>query len=114
MNTLTKSERICGKTTIAALLSQGQWTSTAHIKCCHASRPDAEMSRIMVSVPKKFFKSAVDRNRLKRCHREAYRTQKSLLGEAGADILFAWSSPEMASQATVQGEVAVILKRIAK
>ena len=101
MNTLTKSERICGKTTIAALLSHGQWTSTAHIKCCHASRPDAEMSRIMVS-------------RLKRCLREAYRTQKSLLGEAGADILFAWSSPEMASQATVQGEVAVILKRIAK
>ncbi len=40
---------------------------------------------ILISVPKKRFHHAVDRNRMKRLVREAYRTQKHSLWEALAD-----------------------------
>ena len=64
--------------------------------------------RILISVPKRFFKRAVKRNLLKRRIREAYRVQKL----AGVDILFQYSSAELADFATISAEVAAILARI--
>lgn len=113
-NTLSKKERLCGKTTISTLIGKGRWTGSAHIKCCHMEAEGAELSRIMVSVPKKFFKRAVKRNLLKRRLREAYRTQKSILGDTHSDIMFSWTSPEIADSSVIREEVASILRRIAR
>jgi len=66
----------------------------------------------MVSVPKRFFKRAVKRNLLKRRMREAYRTQKSMLGPSSIDILFLYNSKEVNDFQTIKEEVSVILKNI--
>ena len=65
-------------------------------------------SRILVSVPKRFFKRAVKRNLLKRRIREAYRQQKI----DGVDVMFQYNSQEIADSATIFKEIGAILKRI--
>lgn len=111
-HTLPKEERLCGKTTVAALISDGKWGATAHLRYCWASGRDSGRNRLMVSVPKKFFKRAVRRNLLKRRLREAYRLQKELLAATGVDLMLAYSHPEIADFATLRAEVAEILHRI--
>ena len=74
---------------------------------------------VLISVPKKHFKHAVDRNRVKRRVREAYRKQKQLLTErVGEDMMvavaFIWMSNQHISSAEVDSRVKHILTRIAK
>ena len=66
----------------------------------------------MVSVPKRFFKRAVKRNLLKRRLREAYRTQKELLGPSSVDVLFLCNSKEVLDFLSIKEEVASVLKKI--
>ena len=72
-HTLPKEERLCGKTTVSALISDGKWGTTAHLRYCWAAGRESGCNRLMVAVPKKYFKRAVRRNLLKRRLREAYR-----------------------------------------
>ena len=110
---LCKEERLCGKTTVAALVERGRWGSTAHLKYCWAAAPpDPGHSRIMVSVPKKFFKRAVKRNLLKRRLREAYRTHKTLLQDHPKDIMFVWSSPDIIPFEELCSELVCVLEKL--
>ncbi len=111
-HTLPKEERLCGKTNVAALLSDGKWGATAHLRYCWAAGRESGLNRIMVAVPKRTFKRAVKRNLLKRRIREAYRLQKELLTGSGVDILFSYSHSEIADFQTLYAEVADILGRI--
>ena len=111
-HTLTKEERLCGKTTVSALISSGKWGTTPHLRFCWSAGHETGLNRLMVSVPKKFFKRAVKRNLLKRRLREAYRLQKELLTATGIDLLLAYSHPEIADFATLYAEVTEILGRI--
>ena len=116
---LSKLERLCGKREIATLLENGRWGGGACLRfCCRVREEteDAAPDRMMVSVPKKHFKRAVRRNLLKRRIREAYRLQKSLLHEAGDgvryDILFTYTSAEVASFEEIRAAVATILTEV--
>ncbi len=111
-HTLSKEERLCGKTTVSALISDGKWGTTPHLRFCWAAGRDTGLNRLMVSVPKKFFKRAVKRNLLKRRMREAYRLQKELLTATGVDLMLAYSHPEVADFAVLYAEVTEILQRI--
>jgi len=111
-HTFPKEERLCGKTNVAALLSDGKWGATAHLRFCWAGDREGGLNRIMVAVPKKTFKRAVKRNLLKRRIREAYRLQKELLNATGVDVLFSYSHAEIADFQTLCAEVADILQRI--
>ena len=71
-------------------------------------------NRLLVSVPKRYFKRAVKRNLLKRRMREAYRLQKELLGCSGVDFLLSWTSKEVGDWEMVRDEVATALTRISK
>lgn len=113
-HTLPKEERLCGKTTVSALISDGKWGTTAHLRFCWAAGRTTGVNRLMVSVPKKFFKRAVRRNLLKRRLREAYRLQKGLLTASGVDLMLSYSSPEIADFQTIFAEVTEILQRVSQ
>ena len=114
MDTLPKSERLCGRSAVSALMSKGRWGHSRALKFCYLRNDPAEGgNRIMVSVPKRFFKRAVKRNLLKRRMREAYRTQKALLPPCGTDILFLYNSKEIKAFQTITEEIAFILGTLA-
>ncbi|MBR1405366.1 MAG: ribonuclease P protein component [Bacteroidales bacterium] len=99
---LPKQERICGKIAIGKLLAEGRYGYAGALKFCWLApngtgNPDtgsAPVSRVMVSVSKRFFKRAVKRNLLKRRLREAYRTQKGLL-PAGVDLMLIYNTKDV-------------------
>lgn len=114
--TLPKAEHLAGRTAIAALMAGGHWEHTQHLRCCYLLGNGLEFNRIMVSVPKRFFKRAVRRNLLKRRMREAYRLQKDLLPvnekAGGADLMFVFNAPEPEPFSVISEEMRVLLCKI--
>ena len=75
--------------------------------------------KLLLSVPKRRFKHAVDRNWVKRQLREAFRKNKSLLASAVADgqslaLAFVWMSDKHIPTAVVEQRVVTLLNRIAQ
>jgi len=83
--TLRKSERTCSKIAIDNLFKGGHSRSLSafpiRVVYLVSDTPQQEQCQIMVSVPKKCFKRAVKRNRVKRQIREAYRLNKAIVTE---------------------------------
>lgn len=88
--TFKKSERLNSKIIIDKLFAGGNSSMAAFpLRVVFMSIPLDEVpetmcdvpASILISVPKKRFHHAVDRNRMKRLVREAYRTNKSILWE---------------------------------
>ena len=82
------------------------------------ARDDAPV-QVLVSVPKKHFKHAVDRNRIKRQVREAFRQHKQLLYEALAEqeqllLAFIWLSDEHYPSQHVESRVVSLMQRVAE
>ena len=82
-----KAERLCSKKLISQLFSsKGSAFNLYPLRFVFlkAEAPVPEYPQVLISVSKKYFKKAVDRNRLKRQIREAYRLNKhKLLSENG-------------------------------
>ncbi|WJS95708.1 ribonuclease P protein component [Flavobacterium johnsoniae] len=76
-----KNERLKSKTTIGLLFSDGKSVSKYPLRLVYrqAEENSEERTKIGVSVSKKYFKKAVDRNYFKRVLRETYRLNKHLL-----------------------------------
>lgn len=110
--TFPKTEKLCGKTAVSALVSHGKWGSTGHLKYCFLTKPDATCTRVLISVPKRFFKRAVKRNLLKRRIREAYRTQKQLATGVPVDLMIQYNCAELMDFDIISREVAAILSAI--
>lgn len=113
-STLSKEERLSGRTAIQELMHGGRWEHTPHLRCCIRAGNGLEFNRIMVSVPKRNFKRAVKRNLLKRRIREAYRTQKESAAATGCDILFIYTGREPEPFGSIRSEVGTILGRLAR
>lgn len=82
MQTFSKAERLCSRVLIEQLFKNGKAFNTFPFKFVwlRASESDVPVKTV-ISVPKRLFKRAVDRNKLKRRIREAYRKEKSVLYE---------------------------------
>ena len=78
---LRKSERLSSQRQIQALFTEGKSFSTPPFVIRYRKLTDHSLlsHQVLVSVSKRNFKRAVDRNRLKRQIREAYRLNKHLL-----------------------------------
>lgn len=113
---MEKKERLCSVTAIGHLVEKGRYVSSGPLRCCYLKRetvPDGEAAvRIVVSVPKKLFRRAVKRNLLKRRIREAYRLQKNDFPQLMADIMFVYSSKEMADYNRIHDSVRKLLESI--
>lgn len=80
-NTFKKEERLCSHKTIADVVSNGHSFlvhpfRVSFLPSTHAGQYPAQ---ILTGVSKRNFKRAVDRNRIKRLMREAYRKNKNIL-----------------------------------
>ena len=92
----TKEERICSKKELDFLFSEGLSFTAYPLRIIYVEREtvsDIPVS-ILISVPKKRFKRAVKRNRIKRLVRESYRLNKpdliSFLSEKEKSIQIAF------------------------
>ena len=97
--TFRKKERIVSNLLIETLFEKGNSQSLAAypLRAVFLKKERQQGHapvQILISVPKKRFKHAVDRNRVKRQIRESYRLQKELL-PAGMDIAFIYVSREV-------------------
>lgn len=78
-NTLTKAERLYLRDEIKDLFSNGKSFITYPLRVVYLlsdTPPQGVRCSIMIAVPKKRFKRAVKRNRIKRLIRESYRKNK--------------------------------------
>jgi ribonuclease P protein component len=82
-NTFPKAEHLCGKTSVDKLFTEGKSFLCYPVRIVFCTTDKADVpARCLMSAPKKRFKHAVDRNRLKRQLRESYRLNKGILFSA--------------------------------
>ncbi|WP_027375934.1 ribonuclease P protein component [Kaistella palustris] len=97
-------EKLKQKKEIDFLFSKGKWQTVGNLRIISVDmtkKPSDEIQldnqKVGVSVSKRYFKKAVDRNRIKRLLRETYRLNKDLFtakfGTNSLSMLF-WVSPE--------------------
>lgn len=115
---LKKAERLCGKKAIDALfVGTGSKSLSAYpIRTVFRSTEEAGI-RILVSVSKKRFRHAVDRNRVKRQLREAYRLNKHILDATqqstpGIDIAFIWLTDKHQPSELITRKMTMLLEKI--
>jgi ribonuclease P protein component len=79
--TFSKAERLCSKKLISQLFAKGSAFNLYPLRfvVLEAETPAVQFPQVLISVSKKYFKRAHDRNRLKRQIREAYRLNKHRL-----------------------------------
>lgn len=86
--TLPKEEKLKHKKEIGLLFEKGKWKTCGNIRIITLDldkKPQEDFffknQKVGVSVSKRYFKKAVDRNRIKRLLRESYRLNKELFVE---------------------------------
>ena len=117
--TLPKSERLRSRKTIAMLFSGGSVIAAPPVRMVwiQANNTDNSPFQFTVSVPKKNFKRAVDRNRLKRQMREVVRKNKldikNILKEKNKPcaMMFVFTGKEKADYKEIEGQIILILQR---
>lgn len=124
-HTLSKEERICSRLLIEKLFNSGKSRSMSAFPLRAVYMPIEERDdkqpaeQFLISVPKKHFKRAVKRNRVKRQVREAYRKHKGILLQSfedkqdqGVAIAFIWMDDKLYSSDEVEKRVIQLLTRI--
>lgn len=109
-NTFNKQERLCSKKQMDLLFSSGKHQMVYPVKMVWLQTPVnlKHPAQAMFVVPKRQFKRAHDRNKLKRRMREAYRLNKNLfyevLDQSNRKIIlaFIYTGKEAAEYAVIE------------
>lgn len=114
----SKSERLTGKKKIEELFKRGSSFYLGSFLVRVLSLECEGPNQILISVPKKKFKRAVDRNLIKRRIREAYRLNKHLLDSVTQSrplsIGFIYLSSEILTFDNIQSQLIQCLERLGK
>lgn len=112
----SKSERICSKKQIELLFGKAKGVFLFPFKVSYIlAENNAKPTQILITVPKRNFKKAVDRNRLKRLIREAYRKNKIILNQLSNNnlqIAFVYIHKEIIPFAEVEKKMIAVLQKL--
>ncbi|MBT8183670.1 MAG: ribonuclease P protein component [Eudoraea sp.] len=117
--TFPKKEKLRNKRTIERLFKEGHSVSAYPFKLIYLNilRPVESRIQIAVTVPKSNFKSAVERNRIKRLMRECYRQNKQYIFnnmEGNFAFLILYLGKDMPSYAVVEKGMLQIFEKLIK
>ena len=117
--TFPKKEKLKSKKLIDKLFKEGKTISSYPIKLIYLKTDLSWDVKIQagVTVPKKSFKSAVNRNRIKRLLRESYRLNKHLVfnnSEGNFAFLFLYLGKDMPDYAFIEKHMVNILEKFKK
>ena len=117
-----KQERMVSRLLIETLFGGGCSHSMAAfplrvVYMTRERRDDEAPIQLLISVPKKHFKHAVDRNRVKRQIRESYRRHKELLMDSLPNtqqllIACVWLSDRHESSLSIEQKLVSLMRRI--
>ncbi len=118
---LRKTERLKSKKAIDQLFARDGKGITAlfsyPLKVNAGAYTSEALPRLLVSVSKRNFKKAVDRNLIKRRLREAYRLNKGILlgnGEWPTSIAFVYVAKDILPFADIEKKMKFVLKQLNK
>jgi len=119
MQTFTKAERLSSKVEIDNLFGTGKSFNSKPFKVIWLEKAVGDTPvKTVISIPKRLFKRAVDRNRLKRLTREAYRKNKHLLyddlGNKKILLMFIFTSKTIIEYKEMEEKIISILQRLSK
>ena len=107
-----KSERLTGSKNISRLFTDGKSSFLHPFKLLFLEDEALSTCRFMVTVPKRNFKKAVDRNLLKRRIREAYRLNKHHLVNKKYDLAFIYIEKEILNYSVIEEKLLELLLRL--
>ncbi len=110
-HTFPKTEKLCGQLHIKQLYATGKHFVVWPLRITYASSED-DSTQVLIWASKSLFKHAVDRNRLRRQMREAYRLQKHLLGSTQYRIAVNYIDRQKQDYATIERAMRKALTRL--
>ena len=122
--TFGKQEKLCAKRAIDRLFVGGNSRSVVAFPIRLVYMPvereqDESLLKVLVTVSKKHFKHAVDRNRTKRLLREAWRLHRNeilqllrLKQTGGLDVALIWLDDKLWTAKDVDNRMSLLLKRL--
>jgi ribonuclease P protein component len=116
-NSFHKQERLSSLSRIKELFSKGSFFVFHPFKIIH-SKGKKPFCRVMIAVPRRNFKQAVERNLIKRRIRESYRTHKQVLpagtASMGIDLILLYIDKEVKNFAYIDQKLNAALRRLSK
>ncbi len=109
-----QNEKLKRQLLIERLFEEGRAIKIFPVKAILLEDPALEQTQAAFSVPKKNFKKAVDRNRIKRQLREAYRLHKdAFLSKSGKKfaVIFIYLGKELPAYSQLENTMVSVLKR---
>ena len=109
------SQKLKSRKAIELLFSEGKTINKFPIRVFFIPSEEIKVTQTVFAVPKRSFKSAVDRNRIKRQIREAYRLHKQLLiTDAGKKytLLFLYIGKNKLPYQEIEKSMILLLKKM--
>ena len=119
---LSKTERLSSKKVIENVVKSTTGCAFFPLKCKYLIQPQEKDSNVVffISVSKRHFKKAVDRNRIKRLIREVYRLNKHNLITVAQDkpctlyLMFRFTGTDLPQFDLIESKINLIFKRLIK
>ena len=114
-NTFGKAEKLKSRKLIAEIFSNGKSVTAFPLKMIYLEQVDGDINQAAFSVPKKNFKKAVSRNRIKRQIREAYRNHKTLVksnNDKAFAFVFLYIGKEQESYEAIENAMIKLLQKL--